>query len=258
MDELRAVLSSPYTWIGLGIAALAGVFWWALTPSMAGVTLAFGAVALIAGVLSHPWTAQQSFPAKFVIAVGLAVVIGAVSVGLAKLRQRSAEPTVTPESVATEVVKQLKIDGLLAEADSGVVASRTFALKREEGANFSIGPCPDCLRVTMGKRFTDQGDEMQAFVLEGGIFTFTREDRPDPKVAGQRTLTIKNTDEFSFHGGPGTIMISPQTLAITAGLAIRPNAAIHIHTKRYLIKLVTLANQTESVRFRVEVKGSST
>lgn len=60
MDDFKAIITSPYSWLfGIGIAAILGVWWWKMSPTTANVTLVIGIVAITASVFLHPWIRIQ-------------------------------------------------------------------------------------------------------------------------------------------------------------------------------------------------------
>jgi hypothetical protein len=50
MDEIRSLLLSYYTWLGVGTAAVIGVWWWRMTATSANVTLVIGVLGFGAAV----------------------------------------------------------------------------------------------------------------------------------------------------------------------------------------------------------------
>ena len=69
MEDIKSLIFSPYTWFGLGVAAIGGVWWARLTPTTSNITLAFAVISLTITAVIHPWTASQHFIVRTLFAV---------------------------------------------------------------------------------------------------------------------------------------------------------------------------------------------
>lgn len=75
-NEIKELLANPYTWIGLGTAALVGVWWWGMTPNTANLTLVFGVVAFALAAFLHPWIGKQPGLVRFMWTLAVFAMTG--------------------------------------------------------------------------------------------------------------------------------------------------------------------------------------
>src|SRR5688572_30196133 len=64
MEEFKALLSSPYTWLGFAISAAGGVWWSQLKPSTANFALGFAVLSFTVGIALLGFVAAQPLPIR--------------------------------------------------------------------------------------------------------------------------------------------------------------------------------------------------
>lgn len=67
---------SPYTWLGLAVAAFLGVWWAKLTATMSNLTLTFGVVAGAVFIFHLPWLSSQPIPVRCLFSIASLVILG--------------------------------------------------------------------------------------------------------------------------------------------------------------------------------------
>lgn len=137
------------------------------------------------------------------------------------------------------------------------VATRTFDIAQRPGAFFELGPCPDCVKVTLGGVKSEAGHLFQRFDVTGGVLSFLREDIPVPGT-NRRQFKYGTNDEVVFRNAPGRLFLDPrkQPDTLFIDLATVQGAEIELLTRKYALKFRLVEAIDRALRVVVEVRGS--
>jgi hypothetical protein len=69
VDELKAFLANPYTWFGIGVAGLLGVFWERISEPIANVTIVLSVTAISVGLFLWSANTRLDLPLRFAVSV---------------------------------------------------------------------------------------------------------------------------------------------------------------------------------------------
>ena len=182
MAEIKALMTSPYTWFTLGVGAMLGVWWTKLTPVTANFTLAIGVVALTASVFLFPWISAQPIVIRTIwslaafstlcLAVYYTLWTTTVPVELSATTSSAVQPAgatiggVTWSSHYTEIrvflYNNSKIDyrdfDFVVRADQAVVAAGQVTNLSNVSIEFHDLPAisPETVDTGTGQRFAEQ------------------------------------------------------------------------------------------------------
>jgi hypothetical protein len=233
-----------YATIGVAATIFVGLWWSTMTPTKTNLTIIAALVLFVVGVLRHHLVASQPILPRIGITLVLTLVVALAAYYMFWVGGTGVGATT-----------QRRLDDILKDAASAPVSTHTFSILLQKGATFSLGPCPNCLDVTLGNIEPHDGTPEQEFIMRGDIFTFSSQATERINEKGERV----GQQRFGFHdevvlrNAPGALSVGLDR-ALHVRIALLADAEIEINTKQYQIRLVVVDTTAASLRIRAEVR----
>lgn len=79
MEEIKVFISNPYTFLGFGIAAFGGVWWFKMSPITANMTLVFGVLLIVLSAFLHPVLSVNPMPVRALWTLAIGSTLGLIA-----------------------------------------------------------------------------------------------------------------------------------------------------------------------------------